>query len=74
MKQAKRDYTAENHAFLAGSYTAKGKKLLTNFGGNFWGINRKRCTIIKPEQIEEMVKRGMAYREGSRLKIIVLGA
>ncbi len=33
---------------------AKGRPI-KNFVGNFWGFNRKRCTIIKPEMIEALV-------------------
>lgn len=65
------DYAKKQHEFLAGSYTARGKKLLQNFGGNFWGINRKRCTIIRSEQIEEMLERGMLTREGNALRVLI---
>lgn len=62
------------HGFLAGSYTAKGKKPLVNYGGNFWGINRNRCTIIPAEEVEAMIKLGLAERNGSVLRIILPGA
>jgi hypothetical protein len=40
-------------------------KPIKNFGGNFWGINRKRCTIIKPEMLIAMVAAGYAENFGS---------
>jgi hypothetical protein len=67
----KSDYAKKQHEFLSGSYTAKGKKPLMNFGGNFWGINRKRCTIIQQEQIDEMIQRGMLKREGNQLRVVI---
>lgn len=35
-----------------------GKKTVKNFGGNFWGFNRSRCTIIKPEMIDALREAG----------------
>lgn len=37
-------------------------KLIQNFGANFWGPNRKRCSIVKPDMIDKMVELGLAQR------------
>ncbi len=56
MSKVEINQTAE---FLRGKYTAKGKKSVCQFGGNFWGINRNRCMIIKPEVIKALAEAGV---------------
>jgi hypothetical protein len=41
-------------------------KPVKNFGGNFWGINRNRCTIIPPEQMAALEATGKITRTGNQ--------
>lgn len=40
------------------------KKPINNYGGNCWGFNRNRCTIVQPEMIQALVDNGFAVRMG----------
>lgn len=51
----RRDVIAERAEWLRGY--AK-KKPVRRFNGNFWGISRTRCLILRPEEIQELVSRG----------------
>jgi hypothetical protein len=53
------DQQARTAAWLW-SYS-KGKKIQC-FGGNFWGISRKRGTIIQPDLIDAMANAGLCIR------------
>jgi hypothetical protein len=41
------------------------KKPIKNYGGNYWGFSRTRCTRIEPELIEALVAQGLATRQGN---------
>lgn len=47
-----------------------GKKPVRNFGANFWGINRNRCTIIQPEMIAALVAAGKITKTGSSFTMV----
>lgn len=47
------------------------KKPIKNFGGNFWGFNRNRCSVIKPKMIQALVDEGYATMNGSNEFIMV---
>lgn len=40
------------------------KKPINNYGGNYWGFNRSRCSIIRPEMIQALVEHGYATMQG----------
>ena len=42
------------------------KKPVKNFGGNFWGFNRNRCSIIKPAMILALVVGGHVTMNGTK--------
>lgn len=57
----KKTEVVSNYVWLAGY--AK-KKPVKNFGGNFWGINRNRCSIIKPNMIKALISGGHIVMNG----------
>jgi hypothetical protein len=69
MKRAGEGSATDRQAAFLKTY-AKGKPL-TNYGGNFWGISRNRCTILKPDQIEALILAGYMKRDGHRLLMIL---
>ena len=40
------------------------QKTVYNFGGNYWGINRNRCNIIRPAMIKALVAGGHIKMNG----------
>ena len=42
------------------------KKPVKNFGGNYWGINRNRCSIIKPKMIQALADAGHIELSGGQ--------
>lgn len=67
MSKAPKPTAAQKTAEFLKGY-AKGKPI-KNFGGNFWGINRKRCTIIRPEELAAMEAAGLIDRSGQSFTV-----
>lgn len=47
------------------------KKVVRNFGGNFWGPDRNHCSIIRPEELKALLDGGhieMVGQAGFRMK------
>lgn len=51
-------YNENTVRFLHGAW-GKGNKVIKNYGGNFWGPTRKRCSIFPPEQLAELQQDGV---------------
>lgn len=56
-------FDAAKHAAWLRGYAKR--KTVNRYGGNFWGINRKRCTIITPEMLNDLVVGGYIIRIGT---------
>lgn len=57
----------KEHGWLA-SYAKK--KPINNYGGNYWGINRNRCTIMKPEMIKALADAGLIVMNGNSFTVV----
>ena len=64
----KKTYTGNMVAFLRSSW-AKGKTI-KNFGGNFWGPNKNRCSIFQPETLAELDRDGIIKLNGREFIIL----
>jgi hypothetical protein len=56
--------------FAAWLWTYSRGKPISNFAGNFWGVSRKRCTIIPAARIEELAAAGLIVRNGSSFVVV----
>lgn len=48
--------------FYRGPWSGRGKKVIRNHGGNFWGPNSKRCTLIAEHELRWLLEKGIAVR------------
>lgn len=62
-KKAEPLYNANLVTFLRGSWAKN--KVIKNMGGNFWGPNRKRCSIFPPDQLNALHVDGIITVTGS---------
>lgn len=64
---SKRPYNDSLVAFLRGSW-ARGK-VVRNWGGNFWGPSRKRCSILPPEVLKALQEDGVIDLQGTTFTV-----
>jgi len=53
-------------------WTANGAKLVNCAGGNFWmaGSNRKRCSILRPARLKQLVRAGILEKSANSYRFI----
>lgn len=56
-------------SFMRGSWARN--KVIRNWGGNFWGPNRNRCSIFQPAELKELVALGVIEMQGPSAFIVV---
>jgi len=63
----KKSYDDNLVTFLRGSWAKN--KTIRNMGGNFWGPNRKRCSIMPPDQLKALHEDGIITLTGSSFTV-----
>lgn len=63
----KKLYTDNLVTFLRGSWAKN--KTIKNMGGNFWGPNRNRCSIMPADQLKALHEDGIITLTGSSFTV-----